>query len=205
VLLTDSVCEYQPNDHQAQVEECETADAESQVVDAGEDQQRREHVPDPDKEGIDRHLRLVLLLGGRREAQDVSHRAVQRIVGGVLGDLGALDEFQERPGKGGEADSISFRVFVLDVDEINSADQNFTVNFYYMVSWKDPRQARDGEHRLVRDAGDVWTPMIQVMNQQKRWSTLPEIVQIEPDGTITYAQRSWTLKTRYSTFRYTTY
>ena len=96
MLLTDSVCEYQPNDHPAQVEECETADAESQVVDAGENQQRREHVPDPDKEGIDRHLRPVLLLGGRREEQDVSHRAVQRIVGGVLGDFRTLDEFQKR-------------------------------------------------------------------------------------------------------------
>jgi len=71
-----------------------------------------------------------------------------------------------------------------------------------MVSWRDSYQAHGGEHRLVRNAGDVWTPMIQVMNQQKLWSTLPEIVQIEPDGTITYAQRSWTLGIRYSTFRY---
>jgi len=96
-----------------------------------------------------------------------------------------------RPGEGGDPDRIFFRVFVVDVDDINSAEQNFTVNFYYMMSWVDPREKHDGEFAIVRDVGDVWSPFIQVVNQQKLWRTFPEVVEIEPDGRVSYRQRYW--------------
>jgi hypothetical protein len=97
----------------------------------------------------------------------------------------------ERPGAGGDPDRITFRVFVIDVDEIDSAEQNFTANFLYSLSWMDPRQAHDGEHGIIRDVADVWMPSIQVVNQQKLWRTFPEVVRIEPDGTASYRQRFW--------------
>ena len=38
---------------------------------------------------------------------------------------------------------------------------------------------------------EVWNPRLQFINQQKIWSTLPELVEILPDGEVIYRQRVW--------------
>lgn len=84
---------------------------------------------------------------------------------------------------------VSLAVVVLDIDEINSAEQNFTANIAIKAVWKDPRLALEGARRRTKPLDDVWNPRLQILNQQLIWLTMPKIVTIEPDGTVTYRQR----------------
>jgi uncharacterized membrane protein len=38
---------------------------------------------------------------------------------------------------------------------------------------------------------EVWNPRIQFVNQQKVWTTFPEVVEISPGGDVVYQQRVW--------------
>jgi hypothetical protein len=96
-----------------------------------------------------------------------------------------------RPGSPGEPTEVLLSVFVLDVDDINSAAQKFTANVYVTASWQDPRLAHSGNGRITRSLVDVWSPRLQVANAQKIFMTMPKIVEIAPDGTVFYRQRGW--------------
>jgi hypothetical protein len=83
-----------------------------------------------------------------------------------------------------------FLVFVLDIDAIDDANQNFTANVYIKLRWKDERLAHpDGSVREIR-LEEVWNPQLAVANRVGLVSrSLPEVVQVDPDGTVTYRQR----------------
>jgi hypothetical protein len=83
-----------------------------------------------------------------------------------------------------------FRVFVLDIDAIDDANQNFTANVYIKLRWKDERLAHpDGSVREIH-LEEVWNPQLAVANRVGLVSrSLPEVVQVDPDGTVTYRQR----------------
>jgi hypothetical protein len=82
-------------------------------------------------------------------------------------------------------------IFIIDVDEINSASQNFDANVYIQYRWRDQRLAHKGSKSIVRPLDEIWNPEIQVVNQQKLWLTFPDIIKIAPDGEVLYRQRAW--------------
>ena len=82
-------------------------------------------------------------------------------------------------------------IFIIDVDEINSASQNFDANVYIQYRWRDQRLAHKGSKSIVRPLDEIWNPEIQIVNQQKLWLTFPDIVKIAPDGEVLYRQRAW--------------
>jgi hypothetical protein len=85
---------------------------------------------------------------------------------------------------------VKFFIFVVDVDAINDAEQNFATNVYIRLSWKDYRLANPGSQSRQMPLNDVWNPRIVLVNQQGLVpKSLPEVVQVEPDGTVTYHQR----------------
>ena len=86
---------------------------------------------------------------------------------------------------------VKMAVFIVDIDDIDAAEQNFTANVYYKVSWTDKRLSKDLKKKDILPLNDVWNPRIQVVNQQKIWPTLPEIVEVHPDGKVIYRQRVW--------------
>lgn len=83
-----------------------------------------------------------------------------------------------------------FRVFVLDIDAIDDANQSFSANVYVKLRWKDERLAHpEGSVREIRLA-EVWNPQLVVANRVGLVSrSLPEVVQVDWDGTVTYRQR----------------
>ncbi len=98
----------------------------------------------------------------------------------------------KRPaGPDGGITEVRVSVYLLDVDEIDSASQTFTANVSYDLRWKDPRLAHGGEGEMVIELGDVWNPRIQIANRQLAFSTFPEAVHVSPDGEVTYSQRVW--------------
>ena len=75
---------------------------------------------------------------------------------------------------------------ILDVDKIDSTEQNFTLNFYYAYHWLDPRLAHDGPGSIIRDLSEVWNPRLTIINSQKHWSNTRDEVEISPDGEVIY-------------------
>jgi hypothetical protein len=83
-------------------------------------------------------------------------------------------------------------IFLLDLDAIDSAAQSFQANVYFEATWKDPRLADASQGKTVtRQLSDVWDPRLQILNQQRIWSSLPDEVDVAPDGTVAQRARVW--------------
>ena len=87
------------------------------------------------------------------------------------------------------------RVYVtmglLDVDEIDGANQSFTVNFFTEARWMDPTLAHSGPGRRIYPLREVWSPQLLFVNQQKIWPTFPAVAQVAPNGEVLLRQRVW--------------
>jgi hypothetical protein len=86
---------------------------------------------------------------------------------------------------------VYVEAFLIDVDDISTADQSFDANVFLSFRWHDPRLKHDGEGEVSRPVREVWNPRVQIVNQQKLWHTLPEIVEISSNGDVVYRQRFW--------------
>lgn len=93
-----------------------------------------------------------------------------------------------RPGPENVPTNVEVRLFVLDIDEINDAEQSFTANIFIETKWKDHRLVTSNENTAY-DLEDVWNPNLQFVNRQKIFKSMPEIVQVDQDGTVVYKQR----------------
>jgi len=97
-----------------------------------------------------------------------------------------------RPNDKLDPEKVAVDIFLLDLDGIDSHNQNFQANVYFEANWKDPRLADESrEESVTRPLEDVWHPRLQILNQQKVWSSMPDVVEIAPDGTVTQRARVW--------------
>jgi hypothetical protein len=95
-----------------------------------------------------------------------------------------------RPGSKVTPLEVGFFVFLLDVDDINDAAQNFTTNVFMTMVWKDERLAIAGDSVRNIPLEKVWNPQVIIANQQGLVRTsLPKMVRVESDGTVMYRQR----------------
>jgi len=81
-------------------------------------------------------------------------------------------------------------MWLIDIDSIDSSAQNFVANVFVIFRWKDPRLADPAGRKRVYEAEQVWTPSVQIANEigiVRR--TFPEVVEVDPDGMVTYRQR----------------
>jgi hypothetical protein len=80
---------------------------------------------------------------------------------------------------------------VLDIDGIDSATQSFTVNLFVQFRWHDPQLAHDGSTAIRTQLTDIHAPRFLLLNRQKTWSSLLNVVDISPDGEAVYRMRLW--------------
>lgn len=95
-----------------------------------------------------------------------------------------------RPGAAAGPTTISVGLWLIDIDNIDSAQQNFVASVFVGLRWKDRRLAFNGKERRKYGLDEVWDPRVLIVNEigivRK---TLPEEVYVSPDGTVTYDQR----------------
>ncbi|RPI63305.1 MAG: hypothetical protein EHM48_02700 [Planctomycetaceae bacterium] len=121
--------------------------------------------------------------------------AVAVSCGTALADEGATTLPAARPSVGRPDASagptkVSVSIWVADIDNIDSAAQSYTANVFIALCWKDSRLAHDGTGVRAYDINAVWDPRVMVANEIGMVrKTLPEIVEVSPDGTVTYRQR----------------
>lgn len=102
-----------------------------------------------------------------------------------------LDEALERPSAWGEPTDVRVMVYLIDVDAIDSANQNFSASVYYEARWKANILKHKGPGPKIVPITSVWTPRLTIINQQQVWNAFPSSVEIYPDGEIVYRQKSW--------------
>jgi hypothetical protein len=96
----------------------------------------------------------------------------------------------ERPGSGNEPTQVSVGIWIVDITNIDSAQQNFTADIAIVLRWKDPRLAHTGNGVAHYALNQIWTPRVTVANETSSVvRKLPESVEVEPDGTVVYRQR----------------
>jgi hypothetical protein len=88
-----------------------------------------------------------------------------------------------------EPTTVEIAVVLLDLERIDDAAQSFSASVFFVARWNDPRLAHDGPGVAWRDLDDLWNPRLQVVNRRQVSLTLPETVEVTPDGTVTYRQR----------------
>ena len=87
---------------------------------------------------------------------------------------------------------VEVSIFLLDLDGIDSHAQSFQANVYFEATWKDPRLAdASRDYSITRPMDDVWCPRFRILNQQRIWSSLSEVVEIEPDARVRQQARVW--------------
>jgi hypothetical protein len=94
-----------------------------------------------------------------------------------------------RPGPEGRPTRVSVAAYVVDVAEIDDAKRTFTADVYLLLHWQDPRLARPGAARRVLPLSTVWHPALSILNQRNVNRLLPEVVEVDRDGTVHYRQR----------------
>jgi hypothetical protein len=91
----------------------------------------------------------------------------------------------------GNPETVFVTVGILDVDAISSAAQSFTVNIFVQFRWYDPALAHAGPGKLRMNLTEINAPRFLLVNRQRTWSTLLNVVDISPAGEAVYRMRLW--------------
>jgi hypothetical protein len=96
----------------------------------------------------------------------------------------------ERPASGNSPTQVSVGIWVVDINSIDSAQQNFTADIAVVLQWKDARLAHTGTGQAHYALDQIWTPRVAIANETSSVTRkFPDSVEVEPDGTVIYRQR----------------
>ena len=84
---------------------------------------------------------------------------------------------------------VSVGFLLVDLLDINGVTQTMRADFSVHLSWKDESLAGRWPERHVLGVGEAWVPDIQLVNDINLARKRREVVEVEPDGTVTYRQR----------------
>src|SRR5213082_2866891 len=96
----------------------------------------------------------------------------------------------DRPITGDGPTQVSVGIWIADISSIDSAQQTFTAEIAVVLRWKDPRLAHTGNGVVRYPLEQIWHPRVGIVNETNSVSRkMPDSVEVEPDGTVTYRQR----------------
>ena len=91
----------------------------------------------------------------------------------------------------GRVHDVEVRLFLIDVEGVDTVTQSFTANLTMVVRWHDPGLAHQCPGSVSMSMDNIWFPRIQILNQQRLVATLPRAVEVFPDGEVVQRQRFW--------------
>jgi Neurotransmitter-gated ion-channel ligand binding domain/Neurotransmitter-gated ion-channel transmembrane region len=107
--------------------------------------------------------------------------SIQMAIADDLGRLGTLDKPID----------VHVRMYIIDIDKVDTPEQRFSANVYYTARWHDSRLAHNNKKSISLPLSKVWNPRLQFVNQQQINQTFPEIVEVSSKGDVVYRQRVW--------------
>jgi len=107
-----------------------------------------------------------------------------------LGRSAETSALIERPSANSGPTQISVGFWVVDISNIDSAQQSFTADIAAVLGWKDPRLAHTGSGVTHYMLEQIWHPRVSIANETSSVSRkLPETVEVDADGSVLYRQR----------------
>ncbi len=97
----------------------------------------------------------------------------------------------DRPTVWGEPTEVEVAIYVIDVDEINSADQSFAASVYIEARWMNPLLKHKGPGPMNLGLTEVWDPRLTIIGQQMVWKSYPDAVEVQPNGECFLRQKMW--------------
>ena len=95
----------------------------------------------------------------------------------------------ERPGSANGPSQVSVGIWIVDISNIDSAQQNVTADIAMVLRWKDGRLAHTGTGAVHYALDQIWTPRVGIANETSSVvRKFPESADAEPDGTVLYRQ-----------------
>ena len=95
----------------------------------------------------------------------------------------------ERPAADAGPTQVSVGIWVVDISNIDSAQQTFTADIAIVLPWKDARLAHTGTGVAHYALDQIWSPRVGIANETSSVvRKLPESAEVEPDGTVLYRQ-----------------
>ena len=96
----------------------------------------------------------------------------------------------DRPNADSGPTEISVGMWVVDISSIDSAQQTFTAEIAVVLRWKDPRLTHTGNGVVRYPLEQIWHPRVGIVNETNSVSRkMPDSVEVDPDGMVTYRQR----------------
>jgi hypothetical protein len=96
----------------------------------------------------------------------------------------------QRPGADGGPTKVGVTAWFSDISKIDSAAQSFSASLIFRLQWQDPSLAHPGPEVKTYSLDQVWHPRWIIANGGADLrETLPETVDVSPDGGVLYRQR----------------
>ena len=96
----------------------------------------------------------------------------------------------DRPTTEGGPTQVSVGIWMVDISNIDSAQQTFTAEVAVVLRWKDSRLAHTGNGVVRYSLEQIWHPRAVIVNESNSVShKFPDMVEVEPDGRVIYRQR----------------
>jgi hypothetical protein len=96
----------------------------------------------------------------------------------------------ERPNADAGPTEISVGIWIVDINNIDSAQQSFGADIAVALRWKDSRLAHTGSGIAHYALEQIWHPRVGIVNETNTViRRLPESADVEADGTVLYRQR----------------
>lgn len=85
---------------------------------------------------------------------------------------------------------VGYVIWIGDITQIDSAAQTFSANLVIFVRWRDPQLAHGGPGTKQYALDSIWNPRFIITNEAGEVErSLPETVDVTPEGTVIYRQR----------------
>src|SRR4030095_11670819 len=95
----------------------------------------------------------------------------------------------ERPNADSGPTEISVGMWVADISSIDSAQQTFTAEIAVVLRWKNPSVAHTAIGVVCSPREQIWHQRVGIVIETNSVSRkMPDSVEVEPDGTVTYRQ-----------------
>src|SRR2546427_7142431 len=95
----------------------------------------------------------------------------------------------DRPNADSGPTQISVGIWIVDISNIDSAQQTFTAEVAVVLRWKDSRLAHAGNGVVRYSLDQIWHPRAVIVNEGNSVSRkFPDMAEVEPDGRVNYRQ-----------------
>jgi len=142
------------------------------------------------EKAVEKAVEKIAEKAAEQTVEKVAEKAVEKAAEKAAEETAEKAELKtKRPAEWRGPTKVDFFLFVLDIDNIDGAAQSFSVNVYIRLGWKDERLAHEGGVKTI-PLTEVWNPHLLIANRGGIvLKSLPDVVEVEPDGTVAYQQR----------------